>query len=91
MRKILTVIVKVLLVLGFNLKASAWIYVSDQGDTGWHTYSYTAGPQGFTGMAGFVASNVIDASAYSELLLDNLSQGGRTDRINRGFEQGNIS
>jgi hypothetical protein len=36
-----------------------------------------------------VVSNVIDKSAYSELLLDNLSQGG--GGVNRGFEQGNLS
>ncbi len=33
--------------------------------------------------------NVIDNSAYSELLLDNLSQGGGVS--NRGFESGNYS
>ena len=89
MKKMLIIIATVLLVLGFNYGASAWIYVPDQGDTGWQTYTYTAGPGGFTGTAGFVVSNVIDNSAYSELLLDNLSQGG--GGTNPGFELGNLS
>jgi hypothetical protein len=88
MKKMLTIIASVLLVLGFSHGASAWIFVPDQGDTGWQTYVYTAGPEGFTGSAGFVVSNVIDNSAYSELLLDNLSQGGVG---NPGFETGNLS
>jgi hypothetical protein len=88
MKKMLTIIASVVSVLGFSYGASAWIFVPDQGDTGWQTYVYTAGPEGFTGSAGFVVSNVIDNSAYSELLLDNLSQGG-TD--NPGFETGNLS
>jgi hypothetical protein len=88
MKKMLIIIATVLLVLGFNYGASAWIYVPDQGDTGWQTYTYTAGSGGFTGTAGFVVSNVIDNSAYSELLLDNLSQGGEG---NPGFETGNLS
>ena len=89
MKKMLIIIATVLLVLGFNYAASAWIYVPDQGDTGWQTYTYTAGSGGFTGTAGFVVSNVIDNSAYSELLLDNLSQGG--GGTNRGFELGNLT
>ena len=76
MKKMLIIIGTVLLVLGFNYAASAWIYVPDQGDTGWQSYTYTAGSGGFTGSAGFVVSNVIDNYAYSELLLDNLSLGG---------------
>ena len=71
------------------ISAAAWISVPDRGDTGWRTYIYHAGPAGFTGTAGFVVSNVIDNSAYSELLLDNLSQGGGA--TNRGFESGNYS
>jgi hypothetical protein len=89
MKKMLIIIATVLLGLGFNYGASAWIYVPDQGDTGWQTYTYTAGPGGFTGSAGFVVSNVIDNYAYSELLLDNLSQGG--GGTNRGFELGNLT
>jgi hypothetical protein len=88
MKKILVAIAGVLLVLGLNYRASAWVYVPSQGDTGWQTYTYTAGPQGFNGIAGFVVSNVIDNSAYSELLLDNLSQGPAG---NTGFETGNFS
>lgn len=88
MKKILVAIAGVLLVLGFNYRASAWIYVPSQGDTGWQTYTYTAGPGGFNGIAGFVVSNVIDNAAYSELLLDNLSQGPAG---NTGFEAGNLS
>jgi hypothetical protein len=59
--------------------------VPSRGDTGWQTYTYTAGPGGFTGTVGFVASNVIDTSAYPELLLDNLKGGGGT---NLSFENG---
>ena len=89
MKKMLIIIATVWLVLGVNYGVSAWIYVPDQGDTGWQTYTYTAGPAGFTGTAGFVVSNVIDNYAYSELLLDNLSQGG--GGTNRGFESVNLS
>ena len=64
------------------------IYVADYGDTGWQTYTYTAGSEGFTGTVGFVVSNALDKSAYSELLLDNLSQGG--GGINPGFETGHL-
>jgi hypothetical protein len=88
MKKILIIIAMVLLVLSFNLEASALIYVADQGDTGWQTYTYAAGSSGFTGTVGFVVSNAKDNSAYSELLLDNLSQGGAG---NSGFETGNLS
>ena len=89
MKKLLIIIATVLLVLGVNYGASAWVYVPDQGDTGWQTYTYTAGPGGFTGTAGFVVSNVIDNYAYSELLLDNLSLGG--GGTNQGFEMGNLT
>jgi len=89
MKKMLTIIATLLLVLGFNYGASAWIYVPDQGDTGWKSYTYTAGSGGFTGNAGFVVSNVIDDWGYSELLLDKLSQGG--GGTNRGFELVNLS
>jgi hypothetical protein len=89
MKKMLIIIATALLVLGVNYGASAWIYVPDQGDTGWQTFTYTAGPAGFSGTAGFVVSNVIDNYAYSELLLDNLSQGG--GGTNRGFELGNLT
>ena len=88
MKKMLIIIGTVLLVLGFNYAASAWVYVPDQGDTGWKSYTYTAGSGGFTGSAGFVVSNVIDTSAYPELLLDNLKGGGGT---NLSFETGNFT
>jgi hypothetical protein len=88
MKKMLIISALVLLGLGFTYGASAWIYVPDYGDTGWQTYTYTA-PGGFTGTAGFVVSNVIDTSAYPELLLDNLSQGG--GGTNRGFELENLT
>jgi hypothetical protein len=88
MKKILVAIAGVMLVLGLNSGAFAWVYVPSQGDTGWQTYTYSAGPGGFNGIAGFVVSNVIDNSAYSELLLDNLSQGPAG---NTGFEEGNFS
>ena len=89
MKKMLIIMGTVLLVLGFNYAASAWIYVPDQGDTGWQTYTYTVGSGGFTGSAGFVVSNVIDTYAYPELLLDNLSLGG--GGTNPGFELGNLT
>ena len=89
MKKLLIVMGTVLLVLGFNYAASAWVYVPDQGDTGWQTYNYTVGSAGFAGSAGFVVSNVIDNYAYSELLLDNLSLGG--GGTNPGFELGNLT
>jgi hypothetical protein len=89
MKKMLIIIATVLLVLCVNYGALAWIYVPDQGDTGWKSYTFTAGSGGFTGSAGFVVSNVIDTYAYPELLLDNLSQGGKG--TNRGFELGNLT
>lgn len=85
MKKMLIIIALVLLGLGFNYGASAWIYVPDYGDTGWQTYTYTA-PGGFTGTAGFVVSNAKEEGGYPELLLDNLSQGG--GGTNLGFESG---
>ena len=88
MKRLLIIMGTVLLVLGFNYAASAWVYVPDQGDTGWQSYTYIA-PGGFTGSAGFVVSNVIDTSAYPELLLDNLSLGG--GGTNPGFELGNLT
>ena len=89
MKKLLIVIATVCLVLGLNYGASAWVYVPAQGDTnGWLTYTYTAGPEGFEGTAGFVSSNAIDNLAYSELLLDNLRGGGGT---NPSFELGNLT
>jgi hypothetical protein len=85
MKRMLIIIATVWLVLGVNYGASAWIYLPNQGDTGWQTYTYTAGLAGFAGTAGFVVSNVIDDSNYPELLLDNLKGGGGT---NLGFENG---
>jgi hypothetical protein len=89
MKKMLIIMGTVLLVLGFNYAASAWVYVPDQGDTGWQTYSYTVGSGGFAGSVGFVVSNVVDNYAYSELLLDNLNLGG--GGTNSGFELGNLT
>jgi hypothetical protein len=89
MKKLLIIMGTVLLVLGFNYAALAWISVPDQGDTGWQSYEYIAGSGGFAGSAGFVVSNVIDPYAYPELLLDNLSLGG--GGTNKGFEQGNLT
>jgi hypothetical protein len=88
MKTILIVIISALLAPGLSYGAPAPIYVPDKGDTGWQTYTYTAGPDGFTGIAGFVVSNVKDNAAYPELLLDHLSQGGAG---NSGFETGNLS
>jgi hypothetical protein len=89
MKKRLIIMSTVLLVLGFNYVASAWVYVPNQGDTGWQTYSHTVGSAGFAGSVGFVVSNVIDNYAYSELFLDNLSlEGGGTDQR---FELGNFT
>jgi len=88
MKTILIIILSVLLAPGLSFGAPAPIYVADQGATGWQTYTYTAGPEGFTGTAGFVVSNVKDNAAYSELILDNLSHGG--GGTNQGFELGNL-
>jgi len=60
MKKLLIIMGTVLLVLGFNYASSAWVYVPDQGDTGWKKYTYSAGSGGFTGTAGFVVSNTIN-------------------------------
>lgn len=86
--KVFFCIAAVWLVLSISNSAGAWISVPDQGDTGWRTYTYTAGPGGLSGTAGFVVSNVVDDSAYSELLIDNLSHGGGS---NRSFEIGNYT
>jgi hypothetical protein len=75
-----------LLILTGPITANAWVFVNNYGDTGWQTYSYQAGPEGFTGKAGFVVSNVIDQAAYSELLLDNLTAGSGAS--NFSFELG---
>jgi len=83
MRKLLFLLVA-FIIFAADMKAHAWVFVPDYGDTGWQTYVYQTGPAGFTGTAGFVVSNVIDDSAYSELLLDNLSHGGGLS--NRDFE-----
>jgi hypothetical protein len=83
------ILLTLLLLVTTGISSEAWIFVPDQGDTGWRTYQYQAGPAGFSGTAGFVVSNVIDGAAYSELLLDNLSQGSGSS--NRGFELGNYS
>jgi hypothetical protein len=37
MKKILIIVAKVLLVVGFILGASAWIYIPDRGNTDWQT------------------------------------------------------
>lgn len=84
MKKVVFIIATFWLLLGLSCEASAWINVANKGDTGWQTFTYTAGAEGFTGTVGFVVSNVKDTGAYPELLLDNLSQGGGEN--NRGFE-----
>ncbi len=67
----------------------AWVFVLDHGDTGWQTFVYDPGPAGFSGTAGFVVSNVIDGSGYSELLLGSLSHGG--DPANLSFQLGDYT
>jgi hypothetical protein len=89
MKKILIFIIIGLLAPGLSFGAPARIYVPNQGDTGWQTYTYTAGSEGFAGTAGFVVSNIKDNYAYSELLLDNLSHGG--GGTNQGFDLGNLT
>jgi hypothetical protein len=89
MKKLLIFMGTVLLVLGVNYAASAWVYVPNQGDTGWQNYSYTVGSEGFAGSVGFVVGNVVDNSASFELLLDNLSLGG--GGTNSGFELTNLT
>jgi hypothetical protein len=83
MKTLLIVIISVLLAPGLSYGGPALIYVPDRGDTGWQTYTYTAGPEGFSGTAGFVVSNVLDTSAYSELLLDNLKGAGEPTRASK--------
>ena len=78
-----------LAVLGAATPGWGWLCLPDQGDTGWRHYAYVADTSGFTGTAGFVVSNAVDNAAFSELLLDNLSQGGGW--ANRGFESGNYT
>jgi hypothetical protein len=88
MRNLLFLVLALSIFTG-DLTAHAWVFVPDNGDTGWRTYVYQTGPAGFDGTAGFVVSNVIDDSAYSELLLDNLSHGAGL--LNRDFELGDYS
>ena len=57
MKKILIVIISALWRPVRVSGPPAPIYVADYGDTGWQTYTYTAGPGGFTGTVGFVVSN----------------------------------
>jgi hypothetical protein len=89
MKNFLIFIISILLAPGLSFGAPPLIYVPNNGATAWQTYTYTAGPEGFTGTAGFVVSNVKDNAAYSELLLDNLSHGG--GGTNQGFELGNLT
>jgi hypothetical protein len=89
MKTIIIIIISVFLAPGLSFGAPAPIYVPNQGATGWQTYNYIAGPEGFAGTAGFVVSNVKDNAAYSELLLDNLSHGGGV--TNQGFELANLA
>jgi hypothetical protein len=89
MKQILIIIGALFMISGSDLRSLAWIYVPDQGDTGWQTFTYTAGSVGFSGTAGFMVSNVMDNSAYSELLLDNLRQADNGADL--GFERGNVS
>lgn len=76
-----------ILTFGLSVPAWAWLYVGPMGDTGWQTFTYTAGPSGFSGIAGFVVSNQGDNAMDSFLLLDNLSHGS----TNLGFETGNYT
>jgi hypothetical protein len=69
--------------------ASAWVYVPSYGDTGWQSYTYTAGPGGFTGTAGFIVSNQGDTVLDAWQLLDNLSQCAQPG--NQSFELGNYN
>ncbi len=68
---------------GIAIPAGAWVFVPPLGDTGWQTFTYTAGENGFTGIAGFVVSNQGDDLVDSWLLIDNLSHGS-----NPSFENG---
>jgi hypothetical protein len=88
MIKKLSIFGVVLLALGMlTFPAGAWVFVPDFGDTGWQTYTYTAGPGGFRGFAGFVVSNQGDTNVDSTLLLDNLSHCS-LQADNKGFELG---
>ena len=68
--------------------ATAWVFVTSYGDTGWQTYTYTA-TSNFTGTAGFVVSDHGDMVVQSYLFLDNLSHGGGGN--NQGFELGDFT
>ncbi len=91
MKKALLAIVAVAVIaLGSSVPAAAWVFVPTYEDTGWQTYTYTAGANGFQGTAGFVVSDQGDTVLSSKLLLDNLSQAdGAT--TNAGFELGNYT
>ena len=84
MKKNICLTLMIIAVLGIAAPASAW--VTTNFDTGWQTYSLTAGPSGFTGTAGFVVSCQGGLSLNSYLLLDNLSQCGQVG--NESFETG---
>jgi hypothetical protein len=89
MKRFSCLITLILLILTANVKAQAWVFVSDYRDTGWQTFTYQTGSTGFTGTAGFVISNAVDNSAYSTLLLANLNYGGGGN--NGNFQLGNLS
>lgn len=86
-KKVILVLTLFLGWLAAAVPASAWLYVADYDDSGWQTYYYSAGADGFSGFAGFVASNAGDTNVYSRLLLDWLSHGPED---NTGFESGDI-
>ncbi len=84
-RKILLLAIFILWLTG--VQAQAIIYVPNDGDTGWQTFSFTF-PYEFTGSLQFVVSDYGDYSVSSYLLIDNLSTGPSG---NTGFEKGDLT
>lgn len=74
-KEVLVGLALLLSVVAAAVPAAAWVYVPDYDDSGWQTFYYSAGAKGFSGSAGFVASNARDGKVYSQLLLDWLSHG----------------
>jgi hypothetical protein len=86
MQKKLCLALMLVAALGIKaIPASAWVFTPDE--TGWQTYSYTAGSSGFIGSAGFVVSCQGGLVLNSYLLLDNLSKCGQAG--NESFETKN--
>jgi hypothetical protein len=90
--KRLVCILFALCLLLFAVPAGAWIFVPNNGNTGWQTYSVQGPPEGFEGTVGFVVSKegtTVVTGVAAVLLLDNLSQAGNPS--NNSFELANYN